>query len=85
MAGRLGVGKVSKALRLNYGRLKQLTHRDPEPQGMQATFLELLPLPAHSLGECTVEVTSASGAQMSIHIQNATAAGLASLIREFVA
>jgi hypothetical protein len=85
LAGRLGVGKVSKALRLEYGRLKQLAHGDNEPQRLQATFVELLPLSAHSLGDCAVEVKSAHGARMRIQIQNATTSSLASLIREFVA
>ena len=85
VAGRLGLGKVSKALRLDYGRLKQLARGDDGPQRLQATFVELFPLSADSLGDCAVEIESTRGARMRIQIQNATSSGLASLIREFVA
>lgn len=82
---RLGVGKFSKVVRLDYGRLKLLAHGDNQPQRLQATFAEQLHLSAHSLGDCAVEVKSAHGARMRIRIQNATTSSLASLIQEFVA
>jgi len=84
IAGGLGVARVSKALRLDYGRLKRLALADGEPTPA-TKFVELLSLPTHSLGDCALEIESSRGARMRIHIQNATPSGLANLIRDFVA
>ena len=86
VARRVGVGPVAKALRLDHSKLKQLTLSSGiQPPVLAATFIELLPLGAHVLGDCAVEVESPYGARMRIQLQNTTSSGLAGLIREFVA
>jgi hypothetical protein len=87
LAGRMGVTPVATALRLDHAKLKRLVLSRPDCQQPVPvpTFVELLPLPSPVLGECAIEVESANGARMQIHLQNATPSGLAGLIREFVA
>ncbi len=87
LASRLGVGTVSKALRLDYAKLKHLacSSGDRLEPVSAPTFVELLPLPYHILGDCAVEVESSNGARIRIQLQNVTSSGLAGLIREFVA
>ena len=86
VARRIGVGPVAKALRLDHSKLKQLTFSSVnQPPVLAATFVELLPLASHVLGDCALEVESPQGARMRIQLQNTTSSGLAGLIREFVA
>ncbi len=87
LANRMGVGPVSKALRLDYTKLKRLacSNGDSLEPISAPTFVELLPLPYHVLGDCAVEVESSNGARMRIQLQNTTSSGLAGLVREFVA
>ena len=84
LSRRLGLTRVSKALRLDYGRLKRLSLENssfcPTPPG--ATFVELVP---KLTNKCLVEVESAGGAKMKIQMENADYHGLAALVREFVA
>ena len=87
VARRAGVGPVSTALKLDYSKLRRLAlSSDMGDAGPAPTFLELSPMPIQNgLGCCAVEVESSSGARLRIQIQDATSAGLATLIREFVA
>jgi len=86
VAQRAGVGPVSRALRLDYSKLRSLTLKGPSRCPVPATtFVELLPLASYALGDCAIEVESPRGPRLRIQIQNATSSGLASLIRELVA
>lgn len=90
VARRVGVGPVSRALKLEYCKLKRLTFADDngdssrEDKAPLATFLELSGVPSQDrLVCCAVEVESPSGARMRIQIQDASFSGLATLVREF--
>lgn len=87
LAARIGVTPVATALRMDHAKLKRLVLSRPGCQRPVPvpTFVELLPLQSPALGECAIEVESANGARMQIHLQNATPSGLAGLIREFIA
>ena len=81
LAARLGVGKVARALRLDSAALKRrMEAHAPSPA---ATFVELLPFADH-IGECTVEVESASGARLRLLMKHVAPGGLATIIRDFV-
>jgi len=84
LSKRLGLARVSKALRLDYANLKKRVDLSSYQQ-LPPTFVELLPPITGGLGECALEVESAHGAKMLIQIKSATPTGLACLIREFVA
>ncbi len=84
VAKRAGVGPVAKALRLDHSKLKRLTLQSRKLTPPSPTFVELLPMAGHTLGDCAVEVESPHGARMRIQILNANSSGLAGLIREFV-
>jgi len=94
VAKRVGVGPVSRSLKLEYCKLKRLTFAsdsgdsdsDLEDEAPLATFLELSTRPSQDhLVSCAVEVESSRGARMRIQIQDASFSGLATLVREFVA
>jgi hypothetical protein len=89
LAQRLGVSSVSKALKLDYSKLRSLAVKGPNqpvPCSVSTTaFVELLPQSSHALGDCALEFESPQGFRLRIQIANATSSGLASLIRELVA
>src|ERR1017187_6401778 len=85
LATRVGLAKVSKALRLDYSNLKKRVDRVSSNRQVPPTFVELLSPMAGGLGECALEVESAHGARMRVQINCPTPAGLACLLREFVA
>jgi hypothetical protein len=85
VAQRAGVRPVSKALRLDHSKLRRLTLKELGRCPVSAaTFVELLPLVNHSLGDCALEIDSPRGNRLRIQISNATSSGLASLIRELM-
>ena len=94
LASQLGVASVSKALRLDYSRLKKLslgelgsarpTALGPS-SGRLPTFVELQPIAMDGMGKCVVEVESSRGARMRIQMESPQCSSLVALIREFVA
>ena len=96
-AGRCGIHRTSRALRLDYYALKERVERQSAAIAAPAaravanqhfpslpTFLELAPPPA-SIGscECMLELENAAGAKMRVHLKNVATPDLAALSRSF--
>jgi hypothetical protein len=78
-----GVFRASKALHLEYGKLKRIAAASPaplRPTVAPATFLELMPPQTIGLAECLIELECPRG-KMRIEWKGATAADLAELSR----
>ena len=89
LAGELGVGRVAKALRLDYSRLKKLSAGDTatpleRSAAKQPAFVELRPFPPETAGRCVIEIESPRGARMRLQMDSAQSSSLAALVREFV-
>jgi hypothetical protein len=77
-----GVFRASKALRLEYGKLKRLAETGPSsarPTIAPATFLELMP-PVVGVAECLIELKGPRG-KMRVQWKGATVPDLAELSR----
>ena len=74
-----GVFRTSKALRLEYGKLKRLAETGPSP-APQATFLELMPPQTIGLTEFLIELEGPH-CKMRIQWKGTTAPDLAGLSR----
>lgn len=84
LAGKHGVWRVGKALRLEYSKLKQLTESaDQSRSAGPPTFVELLPSAESSTAECIIEV-EASRAKIRIQWKAATASDLSGFVRELL-
>jgi hypothetical protein len=78
-----GVFRASKALHLEYGKLKRMAETSPSavrPMVAPATFLELMPPQTVGLAECLIELEGPRG-KMRIQWKGATAPDLAGLSR----
>ena len=78
-----GVFRASKALHLEYGKLKRMAETSPSsvrPTVAPATFLELMPPQTVGLAECLIELEGPRG-KMRIQWKGATAPDLAGLSR----
>ena len=78
-----GVFRASKALRLEYGKLKQMVEAGPTPARptmASATFWELAPPQAGGLGECLIELEGPHG-KMRVQWKGTPAPDLARLSR----
>ena len=78
-----GVFRASKALHLEYGKLKRMVEAGPgsaRPTMAPATFLELVPPQAAGLAEWLIELEGPRG-KMRIQWKGATAPDLAELSR----
>ena len=85
LAGELGVGRVAKALRLDYSRLKKLSSGDcAAPAVEQPSFVELRPFLPETAGRCVIEIESPRGARMRLQMDSAQSSSLIALVREFV-
>lgn len=90
LAGRYSVAQVSRFLRLDYYSLKERVHAagrheragsEPNPAG--PTFIELPPLNATTVSECSIELEHPQGQRMRIHVKGATLPDVSALTREF--
>jgi hypothetical protein len=96
VAGRCGIHRTSRALRLDYYSLKERVEQQsiaitaPAPKGIGGqgapplpTFLELGPPASFGACECMLEWENAAGAKMRIHLKNVAMPDLATLSRSF--
>jgi hypothetical protein len=96
LAGRCGVHRTARALRLQYYSLKDRVERQSAVVSERSTryggpaFLELSPPADHGLAgmpvnacECTLELEDAGGAKMRVHLKTAQPPDLAALSRSF--
>ena len=78
-----GVFRAAKALRLEYGKLKQMVETAPaqaRPAMAPATFLELVPSQTGGLAECLIELEGPHG-KLRIQWKGTIAPDLAGLSR----
>jgi hypothetical protein len=69
VAGKYGVNKTAKALRLDYYDLKRRLDDGNVTRGPSPSFIELSPPASESIPECVIELEHRSGAKMRIHIK----------------
>ena len=95
-AGKYGIHRTAKALRVDYYALKKRVEQRAAIAGAQqepaataskataeATFLELPAAAWPGSGECTLELEDAGGAKLRVHLKGFEAPDLAALSRSF--
>jgi hypothetical protein len=95
LAGRYGIHRTAKTLRVDYYALKERVEQNAGISGRQqypggastmAAEAEFLELPAAGwpgVGECTLELEDAGGAKLRVHLKGFAAPDLAALSRSF--
>ncbi len=81
-----GLHQTARTLRLNHTALKQRLNAAGDPAGgppAGATFVELMPAPTAGGPACTLELETAGGAKLRIHLQGIAPPDLAALSRTF--
>lgn len=94
LAAQQGICKVSRALRLDYSRLKRLVgpassmkgkrgrpRRRPEPEGA-AAFVEWLSPLAGAISECAIEMETANKTKLRIECKNVAPLALSAIIKD---
>jgi hypothetical protein len=86
-AGRYGLHRTTKALRLDYYALKKrvedaASDREPGREGA-ATFIELPAPVSNDASECIVELEDPSGAKMRLHLKGGAVPDITALARSF--
>ncbi len=89
MAGKYGIHRTAKALRIDYYGLKRRVEEEassstglPTKRNV-ATFVELAGPLSEGSGECIVELEDAGGAKMRVHLKGVEAPDLIALSRSF--
>ena len=94
-AGRYGIHRTAKALRIDYYALKKrveqnagsaVAQQGPATAGKMAARAEFLELPVAAwpgVGECTLELEDAGGAKLRVHLKGFAAPDLTALSRSF--
>ncbi len=86
LARDFGVNRTAKTLRLDYYGLKKRLERPglgpASPTQANPSFLELLPLQATPLAECTIECQNAAGTQIRIELKGLDLRDLTALCGE---
>jgi hypothetical protein len=84
LAGRNGLNKTAKALRLDYYDLKKrLDAAAVVSQGPGPSFIELNSPVLSSIPECLIEFEARSGAKMKIHLKSMAMPDLSTVSRIF--
>ena len=99
LAGKYGLQRTARTLRLEYNALKKRVEQKAVIAGIEreaaataskspagtagATFLELPAAGWAGFGECILELEDASGATMRVHLKGVAAPDLAALSRSF--
>jgi hypothetical protein len=86
-AGRHGLNRTARALRLDYyalkKRIEQASSATASEEGAVTTFVELAPPMSSGSRECILELEDPSGAKMRVHLKGIEAPDLAALSRSF--
>lgn len=88
-AGMFGVHRTAKALRVDYYSLKKRVQQEPmairtvPQEGGGVPFIELTPAASASSCQCDLELESAGGAKMRVHLRSFQTPDLAALSRSF--
>jgi hypothetical protein len=83
IAGRCGINKTAKALRLDYYDLKKRLEVATVKHGPATSFIELSPATSSSFPECLIELEARNGTKMRIHLKGMTAPDLNALSNTF--
>ena len=87
VARQFGLARVARLLRLDYYSLKErIESPDRDSAAVQEArpaFIELQPLPATPVSECTIELEHPRGSRMRIHMKGAPMPDVAALSRTF--
>ena len=96
LAGRYGIHRTARALRVDYYALKKRVEQNAVIAGArqgpaataskmaaEAEFLELPAAAWSGVGECTMELEAVDGARLRIHLKGFAAPDLAALSRSF--
>jgi len=88
MAGRYGLNRTAKTLRLDYYALKKHIERDgiavaDLAKKESAAFVELTSSPFVGVCDCTLEFENAGGAKMRVQFKSSAMPDLAALSRNF--
>ncbi len=85
VARRHGLARVARFMRLDYYSLKEriesLGQGGSATSVVAPTFIELKPLPASPVSECTIELEHPRGRRMRIHIKGAPTPDVTALSR----
>ena len=83
LARQHGLARVARFVRLDYYALKERVESlDPDSGAeAKATFIELHPMPAAPVSECTIELENSKNCRMRIHIKDAPMPDIAVLSR----
>jgi hypothetical protein len=89
LAGRYGVSRTARALRVGYYSLKDRVEKETaasaagSPTRSEAAFLELAVSPHRGVGECLLEWEDAGGGKMRVHLKGVEIPDLVALSRSF--
>ena len=87
LAGKYGLAKIARALRLDYYSLKERLGPGNQPISPEAKtqpmFVELVPQAPAAISECTIELDDPAGARMRVHIKGTALPDLAGLSEAF--
>ena len=89
LAGRYGVSRTARALRVGYYSLKDRVEKATNssatgsPAASAATILELAVSPPSGAGECILEWEDAGGGKMRMHLKGVEVPDLVALSRSF--
>jgi hypothetical protein len=88
MAGRYGLNRTAKTLRLDYYVLKKHIEQDGVvtgdlPTKESAAFVELTPSPFVGVCDCTLDFENAGGAKMRMQVKSSAVPDLAAISRSF--
>lgn len=90
MAGRYGIYRTSKVLRVSYYALKKRVKKEADSSvvtsaesGRDAAFVELTAVPRSASAECVLELENAGGAKMRVHLKGLDAPDLVALSQSF--
>jgi len=89
LAGRYGVSRTARALRLGYYSLQDRVEKETSSSAAgraaesAATFLELAVSPQSGAGECILEWEDAGGGKMRVHLKGVEVPDLVALSRSF--
>jgi hypothetical protein len=88
MAGRYGLNRTAKTLRLDYYVLKEHIEQDrvaiaDVPKKESAAFVELTSSPFVGICDCTLDFENAGGAKMRVQLKSSAMPDLAALSRSF--
>ena len=85
LARQHGVSQTARALRLDYGSLKQRMENQSEPFHPEQSFVEWFTPMSGNVAECSILVQSERGTKMQVELKNLPPQWFSSVLRDFLA